>query len=311
MSEKSRVFISCGQSKETEEPEVANQIAGKLEELGFEPYIAIEEQRLEGVKESIFKRMQNSEYFLFIDFKRERLFKGNGKFTDTGSYRGSLFSHQELAIATFKEYEVLAFQEEGVKKDDGILKFIQANCMTFTDRKTLPEIVARKVEERNWNPNWRNELVLKRDEADFKDANNQGIVGRYFHIRVINNHKDRVARNCIAYVERITRADGTTRCPELTELKWKGTTTESVSIAPGSFRYLDAFHINSNDQTTANLGLNPFIVDWQGYVRDYQVDGSGDYGLDYVVFSENFPSARARFNLHIGTAINDVTFKKP
>lgn len=71
MSEKARIFISCGQRKDTDEVAIANQIADKLEkELGFEsPYIAVQEQRLEGVKENIFRRLSNSEYFLFIDFK--------------------------------------------------------------------------------------------------------------------------------------------------------------------------------------------------------------------------------------------------
>jgi len=311
LSEKSRIFISCGQSKETEELKIANQIAENLEEMGFEPYIAVEEQTLKGVKENIFKRLENSEYFLFIDFKRERLFKEDGKFVDANNHRGSLFSHQELAIATFRDYEVLAFQEEGVKKDDGILRFIQANCIPFSERQHLSDIVVQKVKERNWNPTWRNELILKRDNGDFKDAQNLGVIGRYYHIKVVNNHKDKIARNCIAYVERIRNLmDGTTRCLELVELKWKGTSTVGVSIAPKSFRYLDAFHVNVNNQTTANLGLNPFIVDWQGYAQDYQIIGSGNYEVDYVVFSEDFSPARAKFRLHIGTQIQDVRFEK-
>src|SRR5208283_363343 len=128
MSEKARVFISCGQSKESEEVLIAQRIEKELIAMGFEPYIAVAEQSLKGVKENIFTKLRSSEYFLFIDFKRERLFKGNDPFVDTGAHRGSLFSHQELAIAAFQDYDVLAFQEASVKKDDGILKFIQTNC---------------------------------------------------------------------------------------------------------------------------------------------------------------------------------------
>lgn len=311
MSEKSRVFISCGQRKDSEELTIANQIADKLKEMGFDPYIAVEEQSLKGVKENIFGRLEKSEYFLFIDFKRERLFKTNEKFVDTGNHRGSLFSHQELAIATFRDYEVLAFQEEGVKKDDGILRFIQANCIPFSERHILPSTVAEKVREHKWDPTWRNELILKRNDSDFKDARTPHVgVERYHHIRVINNHKDKIARNCIAYVERIKNlGTGDMRVLELVELKWKGTRTVGVSIAPKSFRYLDAFHINYSNPTIANLGLNPFIVDWQGYLQDYQIMGSGDYEIDYVVFSEDFSPARARFSLHIGTRIQDARFE--
>ena len=130
MSEKARVFISCGQRQNAnylkkigveninlvKYPEftIAKQIAKKLEKLGFEPYIALEQQTLQGVKEAIFKKLENSEYFLFMDFRRERLYDEGDSNCLSEEYRGSLFSNQELAIATFQGYEVLAFQEEGV-----------------------------------------------------------------------------------------------------------------------------------------------------------------------------------------------------
>lgn len=69
MSLKARVFISCGQRKETEESSIAKEIANKFEEMGFEPYVAVAEQSLKGVKENIFTRLKESEYFVFIDFK--------------------------------------------------------------------------------------------------------------------------------------------------------------------------------------------------------------------------------------------------
>lgn len=153
--------------------------------------------------------------------------------------------------------------------------------------------------------------MLKRSDNDFQNAQNQGVLGRYYHIRVINSHRDRIARNCVAYVERIRNvATKAIRKPELVELKWKGITTVGVSVAPRSFRYLDAFHINIGNQTTANLSLNPFVTDWQGYVQEYQAVGPGDYELDYFVFSEDFSPVRARFKLHIGNTIDDVRFRK-
>jgi cobalamin biosynthesis protein CbiG len=116
---KARVFISCGQRKNTDEVEIAEKIRELLELKGFDPYVAVREQTLRGLKENIFKQLSSSEYFLFIDFKREQ-FKGESV------YRGSLFSHQELAVASFLEdIELMAFRENGVKSDDGILRFLQ------------------------------------------------------------------------------------------------------------------------------------------------------------------------------------------
>jgi len=72
MSPKARIFISYGQRKQTNETEIAKKIADELEHMGFDPYVAVQEQTLRGVKENIFQ-LANSEYFIFIDFKREKL----------------------------------------------------------------------------------------------------------------------------------------------------------------------------------------------------------------------------------------------
>ena len=93
-------------------------------------------------------RSEESEYYIFIDFRREQLLQ-NSKSID---YRGSLFSHQELAIATFLDKPVIAFQEQYLKPCDGIIGFLQINPKEFTDRKTLPDEVEKVVKDRNWNP---------------------------------------------------------------------------------------------------------------------------------------------------------------
>ncbi len=68
---KARVFISCGQRQD--ELKIVKEIASKLDVLGYDPYIAVEEQTLKGFKENILDHLSKSEYFLFMDFKREKL----------------------------------------------------------------------------------------------------------------------------------------------------------------------------------------------------------------------------------------------
>lgn len=154
---KARVFISCGQQKDTEEVEIAQMISRELARLGFEPYVAVEEQTFKGVTDNIFRHLSQSEYVIFIDFKRDLITGGRYN----GQYRGGLFSHQELAIASFLKIEILAFQEIGVIKYDGILGFIQSNPIFFTNRRTLVKLVISEVKQRirhgSWNPHWRNE----------------------------------------------------------------------------------------------------------------------------------------------------------
>ena len=139
---RARVFISCGQARGTGEDTIANEIVGRLRNLGFDPYVAVVEQTLRGLKENIFAHLRTSEYFIFLDFKRDLIDATHS------IHRGSLFSHQELAIAAFLEIEVLALQEGGVKRDDGILPFVQANAIGFADRHTLHNVVADTVKER-------------------------------------------------------------------------------------------------------------------------------------------------------------------
>lgn len=308
-----RMFISCGQQKGTDEVEIAHKIVEKLEKMGFEPYIAVEERTLKGVKENIFRQLSESEYFIFIDFKRERLFEPkNGSFEDAGKHRGSPFSHQELALAAFLDIEALSFREKDVKEDDGILKFIQANCIEFTDRHLLPDVVAEKVREQEWNPNWRNELLLERDDKDFGDVRyvrGEERPARFYHIRVKNVHEQKIARDCVAYLEGIKDlSTGGAKSLELVEFKWKGVTTPRVAIPPKELRYLDAFHIYYDSQNMVHLAINPFLVDFSGYYELYTLKGRGIFELTYVVFSENFSPARATFSLHIGNQLNDIKF---
>src|SRR5215813_6361409 len=208
-NQKARVFISCGQSKTTEEPKIAAAIQEKLKQLGFEPYVAVAEQSLLGLRENLFAQLSKSEYFVFVDFKRERL-----DYQDV--HRGSLFSHQELAIASYLEIEVLAFQEQGVKNHDGILGIVQGNATPFDNRATLPDLVAAEVKSRietgKWKASWRNELQLSLGNVtNPHQGTDTGPQARYFHVDVLNRHQSKVARNCTVYLERIIEVGTGTR----------------------------------------------------------------------------------------------------
>jgi hypothetical protein len=218
---RARVFISCGQSKGTEEEATANAVARRLEKLGFDPWVAVQDQTLRGLKENIFEQLAKSEYYIFVDFKREELAK-----TVPPVCRGSLFSHQELALASYLQIPVLPFQELGVKQDDGIIRFLQANATSFTDRSLLPNVIADKVQERRWDPHWKNELVLERDATRVEQPPGQGpryFPGRFFHIDVRNRHRDRIATNCYVYLAKAINLNTAEQIPLKTvEFKWAG-----------------------------------------------------------------------------------------
>jgi hypothetical protein len=296
---RARVFISCGQSKETDEAQVAREIAARLEKLGFDPYIAVAEQTLRGLKENVLEQLRNSEYFLFVDFKREQL-------AGSQFHRGSLFSHQELAIASLLDIEVAAFQEQGVKPTDGLMQFMQTNAISFTDKKLLPNAVADIVRER-WNPSWRNELVLGApqfvDNVAAYDSAGQSLgMGKCFHVNVRNRHREKLALNCCVYLESAIKRPDTDIPLRTIEFKWAGTRLPSVGIAAGTTRLFDAFWIL---HTQPNRVLFQVHTDSVEYIPLLPQD-IGEYELSYLVTAENFPPARGRFILDLRSSLAET-----
>jgi hydroxymethylpyrimidine pyrophosphatase-like HAD family hydrolase len=315
--DKARVFISCGQHHQ-QEKDMANRVKYELESRGYQTYVAVQQQSLRGVTENIFSRLKEYEYFLFIDFKRERLINENGKaIADKHGkkiYRGSLFSHQELAIAAYLQQtttlpEIIAFQEKGVRPLDGILGFVQANPDTFENENELVARVVKRLKGSQWTSTWQNRLELRRDDVnEFDDATQPSLgpyrKGRWYHITVENKHKGETAADCTGYVEdcyKILRGKGKEKInlPEPVELKWKGVTDKEVLIRPDHERSLDAFYVFKDSQDKIHLAVNQLHVDFSDYLDAYVLQGPGRFELTYIVYSSNFPPAKSTFTLDI------------
>jgi hypothetical protein len=297
---KAKVFISCGQKKDSKEVELANAIAKVLEDMYFEPYVASQEHTLSGLKENIFWQLDTSEYFLFIDFAREQL-------ENSPEHRGSLYSHQELAVASYLGLEVVAFQQRGVKMLDGMIGTMQLNPVMFDDLETLPALVSEQIKKANWRANWKNTIEITRTESEFQDANIKSIpnpqLARFFHLTVNNHNVRKIALNCAAYLEKMTKLpENISDTPRTTELKWAGYTQPTVAIMPESHRELDALYVLHN---------TPYIMHFSCFSDSsyymMPVLGSGRYQLEYVVISENFAPARITVEVNIGNSIDDIS----
>jgi hypothetical protein len=296
-----RVFVSCGQSKNSDEVEIVAAVAAELKLLGFEPWIAVENQTLNGIQEFVFDALKNSEYFIFLDFKRERLGRTNFR-------RGSLFSHQELAIASYLGLDLLAFRESGAKLE-GLLAFVGGNATVFEDRNGLPAMVGHAVRELvetgKWSTTWRNELLLERDPAQYADALwENGDHGRYFQVMVKNRHRHKVARDCYVYLERAIRLDPPVAIPLNTfELKWDGFVLPYANVLPLQFRRFDAACVAH--RAPGKLAFSTMFSDAYGLAP--QIEGVGRYELTYIVLSSNFPPARASFILSLDSQIESTS----
>jgi hypothetical protein len=313
MCARAKVFLSCGQRHGTDEPTIADKVRRLLEARGFTCYVAVREQSLVGLRENIFGQLRTSEYFLFIDFKRDGLLAPGrtlGIFpkllTKDGLalHRGSLFSHQELAIASFLELDVIGLRERGVNPLDGLVGHIQGNFREFSERTEIPGLVEQIIDERDWSPGWRNALRIEMPEIPYADMIRapEGRRARFFHLAVRNLHKDRVARECYVYMTRLVRLDSGALMPLKTvEFKWAGYVLPNAAIAPQSSRDFDAvwFFNERPDEPQFNL-----FTDSGRYLP--RLPGPGSYELRFEVLSEGFPPCARTFVLHVGRTLDET-----
>jgi hypothetical protein len=295
-----KVFISCGQRPA--EMRVVKEVERRLIEKGFATYIGVEQRSLKTLRENIFHELSSSEYFLFIDFKREPVMETAQDGTVRLFHRGSLFSHQELALASFLHLEAVGFQQVGVRRE-GILDVMQLNCFQFQDAGELPDLVMEAIEALGWDAHWKALLHLERSEP--KPGGSNDDPPYIFHIEVRNLHQRKPAINCTAYLHDVRRVGSDEPYPfQKFELKWAGTTVPYVTIMPGESRSFDAFYIDPKEPTRLR---------WEGFsFADTDkvcpdIRAAGEYILSYVVASFNFPVMQAKFRLELKNTLEEVS----
>ena len=305
---KARVFLSCGQITGRDESAIAREIARRLaSECGFQCYIAVDDHSSIGLRENIFRQLELADYFVFIDFIRD-------EFKD-GQHRGSLFSHQELAVASYLEIPILPFQESGVKKLDGMLGVIHANALPFYNRADLPDVVINEVKKQlrkdDWTTSTRNELEFDVtpivEEHPVIMANGSWGCARYVLIPVRNLHHRRAAVQCYAYVERIRNLGAGEHISVRTiELKWGGTSIPGVRIAAQGERLLTVL---STIRDAPPLGRFHAITDSEHFQPPSLPKGI--YDLSFAITSENFPTAQKWLRVEIGDHWDEIAISEP
>jgi len=291
---KARVFISCGQ-RNPREKNIGMEVDRHFKERGFETYFAEKVHSPEALTEHIFTYLKESEYFVFIDFKREKI---NEK-----EYRGSLFVNQEIGISTFLKIPSIGFHEKNVKRE-GIIKFQIYNSFPFEDGT---EIIAKlRKETSDWDPNSVNELHMSYDPVGNHDRDivlgnhpNRPLTD-WWHIEVKNRNKRKHAFSCMAYLSKITdlQTNNIIDIPTV-ELIWSGLGDYSVNIMANGRRKFDAIYIihDENRIRFQGRGLTTTSPEFQ-----LPILNNGEYLLEYTVVSSNFEAASKEFILrHLGT----------
>lgn len=281
-----KVFISCGQADPTEKLFV-NKLAQWLkEEKYFNPYAAIDVQTLEDINSSIIRELESSDYFLFIDLKREEITEEK---TTIKEYRGSLFSHQELAIAYYLGFERVIFLKHKDVKLEGFFKYIHSNPKEFSNYPEIFSIIEKELEDKKWSPNFSRHLDVRlcpKPSIIFNYEDDSGSRDQYiWHAEIINNNNFKPARNTIAMLWRIEKDSSEFELHDKSPLKWAEQLQEySAFIPPEDSLKFDLFAINTDELSKVYLHSRKDV-----YPRLPIISTPGNYKLEYKLFAEGFP----------------------
>lgn len=281
--------MSCGQHSNREK-EIGKAVKQHFTERGFETYFAELVHSPEALTENIFRFLGASEYFVFVDFRRDEI--------EGGRYKGSLFVNQELAIATFLKLPGIGFVERGVKRE-GIIDYQIYNAIDFEDGAEILTALGTKTAD--WDLESVNELAIRYDQG----ATTRGIMhagwpggpkpSDWYHLEVLNRNKRKHALSCMGYVSQI-RDRKTTKLYDLptNELNWAGIANESANIIAGARRDLDIFyvveghdHIIFHERALGTTNPRYHLP---------QLDPGG-YEIQLIVVAANFATVKGEFLL--------------
>src|SRR5882724_3131100 len=196
----SRIFISCGQATD-EERGVASDLEKWFRSEGYDPYVAIQVQTIGDLNAGIIGALKASDYYIFVNFPREKIVVGNKE-----CHRGSLYSHQELAIAYAFGFEHFLVVNHKDVVDEGVQKSIVSNVPEFERAADVLPLVVAAVRSAHWTPSYSRHLSLNplrwAGEVEYGDHAGRRIQ-RTLHADVRNNRLDRAAYHVVAHLNEV------------------------------------------------------------------------------------------------------------
>ena len=280
-----RVFISCGQAY-LNEKKLARNVASWFKSKRYSPYVAIETQRTQDVNSGIINELKNSDFYVFINLKREIARDMNNK----PIYGYSLFTNQELAIACYLKFpNAIFFQQCGLSRE-GMSQYMLSNATSFDNDRELLKKVKEAVKNENWkptytrhliptNPKWSREIPKHTDHV-----NNSYYKCKVLQICIKNKRDDIASFNTVARLDHI-ECNGRKRIsPDRTLLKPTDQPYFKQVILPKDYCKFDLLLIQRGDPK--NLYLLSML---DSNPREAIIKREGTYNLYYSVVAEGFP----------------------
>lgn len=284
---KSQVFISCGQ-KTDREKNIGNELVKYFENKNFNAYYAEHVHNSKPLLQSILESLKASEYFIAYN-----PYRGNKEDLDKKGDIGSLFVHQEIAVASSFGTQSLYFYEKGVNGINGMSSALHLNGIEINDTTQLyPKL---DILTKKWKKKSRNQLFLKFGNPSLNILNQNGNLTNWWHISCLNGSAYKHAKNCMAYIERIKDLTSNQiiqvqyRC----EIVWAGVGMHNITILSKFERDFDAIYTYNGSSfwqpqilQTSTIYKYPLLLD-------------GRYSIVYLVVSDNLPDARLLVELKL------------
>ncbi len=293
-----QIFVSCGQRTQRER-DFATRLKAGLEQDGFAVYVAIRAQSLEDVNSGIVRQLELSDYYLFVDFRRERIARG--------VRRGSLFTHQELAIAHRSGFErSLFFQHRGIKLE-GLLRYMGANPVLFSSGDDLVELIRSTFRQQRWTSDYSRHLAAARLHQPRAVISSSQITGLFYPVDIENRRKDAAAWDAVSRLEFIcSDKEGRQPSPNRSPLKVDGQSGFRQVIWPQDHGAFDVLAV----------GVEPphglYLYTALDLPRvDPIITKPGHYDLEYAVLARNFPVLRFTVSVELTGSLHTtaVTLK--
>lgn len=300
-----KIFISCGQAT-ADEKKVAADLETWLKGKGFNPYVAIQTQSLQDVNSDIIENLKLSDYYIFIDFRRDKISKL--KFCHA-EYRGSLFTNQELAIAYLLEFQHVIYLRENKVRLEGLGQYLLSNAWIFKNKSDVVPLIQEEMNKRTWEKTYSRHFVVSgpidAGQWPFRDHTGAS-VRQIWHISVENRRTDLAAFNAVARLDKITVPNGSTgNSRDRSFLKWAGKK--------------EAFHNTILPIDQANFDClsidvaNPFCVylhsEEDRHPRQPVISHVGLYILHYELLAIGFPKTNFDIEINLTGNINTTTLR--
>ena len=289
----SKVFISCGQTPK--EKDVANDVASWLRSQGFNPYVAIEVQSILDINGGIIDELKSSDYYLFMNFRRERVLGHNGEF-----FRGSIYANQELSIAFTLGFDKMIFLNQTGTRREGMFAYIGSNTPEFDSYDEVLPVVKSAVQKARWDPDYSRNLVVANPHWSppnvlYADHTGQRLI-KALYIEIHNKRSDRGAIDTVIRLAHIIYPNRhRVLSPDRSHLKCSGSANlYSQIIWPQSQVSYDILALDMNNQSQVFLSSAMDVTP-----RRPMIAQTGNYVLEYEVFSQGFPPAGFSIELNL------------